>query len=926
MEPGARRLRFGGAGVVGGALWWLAAATAVSGQITRLEPLGEVAVPVAAVGGVQVGGLSGLTWDPQAGRYWAISDDRAERGPVRAYRLRIDVERGRLRGAEVDGFLDLKLGDGADFGSGRVDPEGIARLPDGSFLVSSEGVVRWQIPPFLRVFGSDGIERFALPLPPRYVTRRDRQAGVRDNLGFESAATTEDGRWGFTAVESPLIEDGGEPSQLSGGLTRILRFDLARRRLDAEFAYRVDPLQKAPSEARINVSGVVDLLPLSEDRLLVLERAFAMGVGNRVRLYETSLAGAEDVRDVSALAPRAGSLRVAEKELVLDVGALGIVPENLEGLTFGPDLADGRRLLLLLGDDNFAYPLQRSQLLAFAADHRPVEIHDVQGVSHRSPLAGHWVRDVEGVVTAVLGRRGRGLGFWLEAEGARRDDDARSSEGLFVEGSGAVAPTVGDLVRVQGAVEEAGSEPGLTTTRLTGGSVELVRTDVALPPPTRPFDTPLPAVVDDDGFTLFEPATDAADRLESVEGMRVLVPPSRVVGPTTSYGEIAVLAGSAADLAATRAGGILLPPEGALPGPLLLGGRLARSPAVAVGDRLPALAGVVDYGWDKYVIEVLDWPPIAAAPQRETGTALRRDAEHLLVATFNLLNLDPSDPPEKLAGLAECIVDELGSPDVIALQEVQDDSGPVDDGTVSAELTLGRLVAAIEAAGGPAYEWRQLDPEDGREGGEPGGNIRVAFLFDPSRVSFPAETLARLPSLDGGAPGDWPGGRPCLAGTILFGAESLGLVNCHLKSKQGDDPLYGVHVPPRRPTEKRRLAQAEVVARWLEERAGRASVPPTIVLGDLNENGGRAPVERLLAAGLVDLVSSVPAPDRYTFNFQGFSQVLDHILVAPPLAEGAVARVVHVNADRPASESSSDHDPIVARLCLAGECARERPR
>lgn len=905
--------------------------------ITHLEPLGEVAVPVHPVGGVQVGGLSGLTWDPEADRYWAISDDRAERGPVRAYRLRLGIEAGRLVGVEVEGFLDLRLADGADFGAGRVDPEGIARLPDGSFLVTSEGIVRWGLPPFARVFGPDGVERYALRLPPRYVTRRDRQAGVRDNLGFESATVTPDGRWAFTAVESSLIEDDAGSSAARPSPVRILRFDLERRRLDAELLYWADPLLRAPEGARINVAGVVDLLALDAESVLVLERAFATGVGNRVRLYRADLKGADDLRDVPSLAGRVGSLRAAGKELVLDVGALGVVPENLEGLTFGPDLPDGRRLLLLLADDNFAYPLQRSQLLAFAVDDRPLSVHAIQGRGHRSPLEGSWVRHIEGVVTAVLSARGQRVGLWVEAPAAERDTDPCTSEGLFVElpdgdrtpASAPRDPGVGDAVRVQGAVREVGRDPELTVTRIVGGTVTRLGAVAALSPPAElAAGGRLPPVVDDDGLARCEPATDAADALESLEGMRVRVPASRVVGPTQSYGELAVLPeGEDLGLEVTPAGGVLLPRSEPVPGPLLLGGRLARSPAAAVGDRLPALDAVVDYGWGKYVLEVLDWPALLPAPRSGPARAPAGGPGRLTLATFNVLNLDPSDPPAKLERLASQIVHGLGAPDVLALQEIQDDSGPVDDGTVSASETLARLVAAIEAAGGPRYGWRQLDPADDREGGQPGGNIRVVYLFDPARVDFPAASLERLgegdPAFAGEARRGWAAGRPCLAGTIRFGAEILHLVNCHLKSKLGDDPLFGTRLPPRRSTEGQRLAQAEVVADWVAERLAADPRVRLVVLGDLNEHEHRPPVARLTEAGLVNLIRSLPRRERYTFNYQGFSQVLDHVLVSPALAAGARARVVHLNADRPSAERASDHDPVLAWLCLAASCAEE---
>lgn len=66
----------------------------------------------------------------------------------------------------------------------------------------------------------------------------------------------------------------------------------------------------------------------------------------------------------------------------------------------------------------------------------------------------------------------------------------------------------------------------------------------------------------------------------------------------------------------------------------------------------------------------------------------------------------------------------LKTPDLLFVQEVQDNSGETSDGVVSANLTLSTLVAAIKDISNVTYEWTQIDPEDGKDGGVPGGNIR----------------------------------------------------------------------------------------------------------------------------------------------------------------------------------------------------------
>jgi len=62
------------------------------------------------------------------------------------------------------------------------------------------------------------------------------------------------------------------------------------------------------------------------------------------------------------------------------------------------------------------------------------------------------------------------------------------------------------------------------------------------------------------------------------------------------------------------------------------------------------------------------------------------------------------------------------------IQEIQDNSGPTDDGTVSANVTLATLIKAIASVSNVTYSWASIDPVDGQDGGQPGGNIRTAFL------------------------------------------------------------------------------------------------------------------------------------------------------------------------------------------------------
>jgi len=86
--------------------------------------------------------------------------------------------------------------------------------------------------------------------------------------------------------------------------------------------------------------------------------------------------------------------------------------------------------------------------------------------------------------------------------------------------------------------------------------------------------------------------------------------------------------------------------------------------------------------------------------------------------------------------VASLIVNRLKAPDVIGVEEIQDNSGATDDHVVDATTTWNLLSNAITTAGGPTYQFRQINPVDDADGGATGGNIRQGFLFNPARVSF----------------------------------------------------------------------------------------------------------------------------------------------------------------------------------------------
>ena len=573
-------------------------------------------------------------------------------------------------------------------------------------------------------------------------------------------------------------------------------------------------------------------------------------------------------------------------------------------------------------------------------------IRDVQGTAHLSPRAGQQVTGVRGVVTGT-----RSNGFWFQDPCP--DTNVATSEGLFVFTSTAPGVTVGDDVTVTGAVAEfraGGSTSGnLTLTELTSPSVTRLgsRTLPAATvigsggrvPPTTVIEDDATGDVETSGT--FQPTTDGLDFYESLEGMRVQVNNPVAVGPSNTFGEIPVLAdnGSGAGVRTSR-GGIVLRQSDANPERIFLDDAAlagATPSGVNVGDHFSAAAvGVLDYSFGNFKLELTaSISRVAGSLAKETTAA--NGAGQISVATFNVENLDPNDPQTKFNGLAATIVTNLRSPSIIAVEEVQDNDGATNSTTVSASQTWTKLIQAISAAGGPAYDYRNIDPVDDQDGGEPGGNIRVGFLFrtdiglefvaGPAGGSTTAvQVLATGNTSDPVALSHNPGrinptnsafntSRKPLAGHFRYGGKSLFVVANHWNSKGGDDPLCGRFQPPRRPSEVQRGQQATVVAGFVQQILSIDPAARVVIAGDLNDFEYSNAVGTLVAAGLTDLPATLPDAERYTYVFEGNSQVLDHILISSSLAGTSYGYdIVHVNSEFAAP--LSDHEPQLVRLTL----------
>ncbi|NED37243.1 endonuclease/exonuclease/phosphatase family protein [Streptomyces sp. SID8499] len=571
-----------------------------------------------------------------------------------------------------------------------------------------------------------------------------------------------------------------------------------------------------------------------------------------------------------------------------------------------------------------------------------VRIHDIQGTTRTSPYAGQKVTDVAGIVTGVRGY-GSSKGFWLQDP--TPDADPATSEGVFVFTSSAPKVAVGDSVTVTGTVSEyvpgGVSSGNQSVTEITKPVVTVVSSGNAVPAPVVISARSVPAAYTPagdpaangsiGGLTL-RPAKYALDYYESLEGMNVKVADARVVTGTDPYTELWVTV-KPYEHKSRRGGTVYGSYDSQNTGRLQIQslGSTADFPVANVGDTLAgSTVGPLDYNqFGGYTLVAAQLGTLKSGGLERETTAKQSRGE-LAVATYNVENLDPSD--STFDAHASAIVHNLNSPDIVSLEEIQDDNGATDDGTVGASKTVAKLIDAIVAAGGPRYEWRSIDPVNDQDGGEPGGNIRQVFLFNPARVSFTdrpggdSTTAVGVTKVHGKAaltasPGRidpasdaWKSSRKPLAGEFVFRGRTVFVIANHFASKGGDQGLTAQYQPPARSSETQRHLQATEVNAFVKDILKVQKNADVIALGDMNDFEFSDTAKILEGRGeLWSAIKSLPKNERYTYDYQGNEQVLDQILVSPSIRRGDFAYdSVHINSEF--HDQISDHDPQVLRF------------
>jgi hypothetical protein len=346
-----------------------------------VEYLGQRTVPRRmTLNGTIIGGLSAISYDPHRSLYYVVSDDRSVHNPARFYTVRLVLSVNGVHDIEfvdVQPLLDVS---GAAFDRNDLqrqpavlapDPEGIAfdavrqRLywsSEGFAPLHGEAAPIPALDPWIRISGLDGryLGEFCLPANLKLSSGNDLGHGARPNGSIEGLTLSPDGRFLYAAMEDPLYEDGDLPDSSGGALIRITKFDVETLTAVAQYAYRVEATMPLTE-----TNGVSDIVALSDGSLIVMERSGSLRLKLHVRLFRARVGDATDILEVPSLA--GVSVATMRKTLIADLPTIPVLAllDNVEGITLGPTLSDGRQSVVLISDDNFS-ERQVTQFLAFA--------------------------------------------------------------------------------------------------------------------------------------------------------------------------------------------------------------------------------------------------------------------------------------------------------------------------------------------------------------------------------------------------------------------------------------------------------------------------------------------------------------------------------------------------------------------------------
>ena len=563
-------------------------------------------------------------------------------------------------------------------------------------------------------------------------------------------------------------------------------------------------------------------------------------------------------------------------------------------------------------------------------------IGEVQGESHESPLVGKEV-----VINNVVVTKTDKTGFYVQDKVS--DNNPRTSDAIYVASKDKVES--GDLLKVQGTVKEGYMEeysvkPGQTFKKPAGSltvtqiiNATITKLGKAELPKALNISEKMPKDIVDNTPTKYNPETEALDYWESLEGMRVEVTKPKVTGPQYK-GDIYVLPGDYKGQKLNNIGGVNLRPgvQNTEVLPIIVGNTFVAKAKDYFNDNI---SGVVTYKNKTYKIDPSSVPTIQDGRLKREVSKIYPAEDKLTIASYNIENFSANNnghdetPEEKVDKIANSFIKEVHSPDIITLIEVQDNNGGVSDGTVDGVKSGEKLAQRIKSFGGPDYKYTEIAPVDGKDGGKPGANIRVAYLYNPKRVTLigkekgGSEEAARFvnghleknPARIDPTSVHFEKVRKSLAAEFEFKGERIVVIANHLKSKLGDDAIYGSNQPSVENTKAKRIEEAKILNAFIKEGLRQNPNLKFVLTGDFNDFEFSDSVKTIVGNELVNLMAEHEQGDRYSYFYRGSNQSLDNILISKNIKDKVVFSPVHINASFMEEHGrASDHDPVVVQI------------
>jgi len=552
-----------------------------------------------------------------------------------------------------------------------------------------------------------------------------------------------------------------------------------------------------------------------------------------------------------------------------------------------------------------------------------ISIRELQGEEYRSPYAGQQVT-VSGVVTGVLRR-----GFFLQTPD--KEWDGLGSDGVFV-----YSP---DWSAEKGSV-----------LAVTGECVDFVKHDTAKPVTQIRFEKVYVRSTDGVEIDAIELTKDfipsdhfeLARLLNSLEGMLVSIDAGQTfISPSNRYGDyVLALDASSVDQSAlrTQQGGVIVDQSNHLrwfPGFRVT--NYNHAPRLNLGSKLGSrIRGPLNYRVDAYQVSVSE--PFVVDEQfvSLTKSSLKPEDKSLTIMTLNCFNLDPHVESEdkvmnprqdidddwgegRFHTLAQAVVLQANIPDIVALQEIQDNDGAELSDVVDASKTYSLLIRTIEELSGVTYRWVDVAPEVGADGGQPGGNIRNAYLYNPDRVELDKKSVRVL----GQEAACFEDSRKPLVCEFIekASAKRLAIINVHLASKRHQESIFAPVNPGFDAKLGVRIEQTEIVRK--EAARIHAAGTEFYITGDFNDTEHSDTLRQIVGEENTNLVMSLPEEERYDYNHRGKLQVLMHGITSKKLANEGRAQyeIIHGNeligvVPGEDSDKPSDHAYVIAKLRL----------